>query len=119
MTRRTERVNELLRDEISQVIRDVLRDPRISGLVSITHVDVSPDLRRAHAWVSVLGSEDERASTMRALESARPFVRKQLSRRLNLRVTPDVEFVGDVSLEKGQELTELMRRTARERGETL
>jgi ribosome-binding factor A len=119
MTRRTERVNELLRQEISQVVREELRDPRIGGLVSITRVDVSPDLRRAHAWVSVLGSADERASTMRALQSARPFVRKQLARRLSLRVTPDVEFLDDVSLEKGQELTEMMRRTARERGEML
>jgi ribosome-binding factor A len=119
MTRRTDRVNELLREEISGVVRDELRDPRIGGLVSITRVDVSPDLRRANAWVSVLGTEAERAGTMAALESARPFVRKQLSRRLSLRVTPDVQFVRDPSLEEGQAMTDLMRRTAEERGETL
>ena len=70
MSRRTERVNDLLREEISDLLRSDLRDPRIGGLVSVTHVDVSPDLRRAYAYVSVLGTDEERAGTMRALEHA-------------------------------------------------
>jgi ribosome-binding factor A len=119
MSRRTERVNDLLREEISDLLRSDLRDPRIGGMVSVTHVDVSPDLRRAYAYVSVLGTDAERDGTMKALERARPFLRRELSRRLRLRTTPDVEFLSDTSMERAQELTDLMRKTAEERGEQL
>lgn len=119
MTRRTERVNEVLREELSNLLREELNDPRIGGIVSITRVDVSPDLRRATAYVSVLGSEAERESTMRALAHARPFVRRELSSRLTLRTTPDVAFAVDTSMERAQEMTDLMRKTAEERGESL
>lgn len=119
MTRRTERVNELLREELSQLLLEELDDPRIGGIVSITYVDVSPDLRRATAYVSVLGSDAERESTLRALEHARPFVRRELSSRLSLRTTPDVQFASDTSMERAQEMTDLMRKTAEDRGEAL
>jgi ribosome-binding factor A len=112
-------VSELLREELSELLREDLRDPRIGGLVSVTQVDVSPDLRRANAFVSVLGTEEERRATMTALDSARPYLRRELSRRLKLRYTPDVEFVSDVSIEKAQEMTDLMRQNAAERGEHL
>lgn len=119
MTKRTDRVNELLRDEISDLLRNDLRDPRIGGMVSVTHVDVSPDFRRAYAFISVFGTDQERDSTMKALASARPFVRRELSRRLRLRQTPDVEFVSDRTIERAQELTDLMRENASERGESI
>ena len=119
MSRRTERVNELLREEISDLLRSDLRDPRIGGIVTVTHVDVSPDLRHALAYVSVLGTYEERASTLKALDHARPFLRRELSRRLTLRYTPDVAFMSDTSMAEAQEMTDLMRRTAEERGETL
>ena len=119
MSRRTERVNELLREEISGLLRSDLRDPRIGGIVTVTHVDVSPDLRHALAYVSVLGTDDERASTLKALDHARPFLRRELSRRLTLRYTPDVAFLSDTSMAEAQEMTDLMRKTAEERGETL
>ena len=92
MSRRTERVNELLREEISDLLRTELSDPRIGGIVTVTHVDVSPDLRHALAYVSVLGTDDERTRTLKALDHARPFLRRELSRRLPLRYTPDVAF---------------------------
>ena len=57
MSRRTEQINELLREELSGLLAREVHDPRVSGLVSITHVDSSPDLQRARAWISVLGSE--------------------------------------------------------------
>lgn len=119
MTKRTDRVNELLRDEISELVRNDLRDPRMGGMVSVTHVDVSPDLRHALAFVSVFGTDDERTGTMQALDSARPFVRRELGRRLRLRYIPDVEFVSDRSIEQAQELTDQMRRNADERGESI
>lgn len=119
MSRRTERVNEVLREEISELLRTDLRDPRIGGMVTVTHVDVSPDLRHAIAYVSVLGTEEERASTLKALDHARPFLRRELSRRLTLRYTPDVTFTSDTSMAEAQEMTDLMRKTAAERGEQL
>ncbi len=119
MSRRTERVNELLREEISELLRTDLRDPRIGGIVTVTHVDVSPDLRHAIAFVSVLGSDGERISTLRALDHARPFMRRELSRRLSLRYTPDVTFQSDTSMADAQAMTDLMRKTAEERGESL
>jgi ribosome-binding factor A len=119
MSRRTERVNELLRQEIADLLASELRDPRIGGLVTITHVDVSPDLRKAYAYVSVLGTDEERSSTMAGLEHARPFLRRELSRRLSLRTTPDVSFISDTSMERAQEMTDAMRKMALERGETL
>ena len=119
MSRRTERVNDLLREEISELLRSDLRDPRIGGIVTVTHVDVSPDLRHALAYVSVLGTDEERASTLKALDHARPFLRRELSRRLTLRYTPDVAFMSDTSMAEAQEMTDLMRKTAEERGETL
>jgi ribosome-binding factor A len=119
MSRRTERVSDLLREEISNLVRTELHDPRMAGLVTITNVDVSPDLRRADVGVSVFGSEEERASTMEALSHARPFIKRELSHRLKLRYTPDVHFVSDTSMERAQEVTDILRRTAAERGETL
>jgi ribosome-binding factor A len=112
-------VSALLREEISTLLRDEIRDPRMSGMISVTHVDVSPDLRNAAAFVSVLGSDEDRASTMQALEHARPFVRRELGRRLRLRTIPDVQFVSDTSIAQAQELTDRMRRNAEERGERL
>ena len=119
MSRRTEQVNELLREELSILLREDLRDPRLQGMISITHVDVSPDLRHALAFVSVFGTEDERGSTMQALEHARPFLRRELSKRLHLRYTPDVSFVSDTTMERAQELTDLMRHNAAQRGESI
>jgi len=119
MTKRTERVNALLQEELSELLRRDLHDPRIGGVVTITHVEVAPDLRTARAWVSVYGSEEERSGTMAALEHARPFVRRLLGKRLHMRNTPDVRFISDDSLERAQALTDLMRKNAEERGESV
>ena len=118
MSRRTEQVNELLRDELSELISG-LSDPRLGGMISITHVDVSPDLRHAIAFISVLGTDGDRSGTMLALEHARPYLRRELSKRVSLRYTPDVSFMGDTSMAEAQHLTDLMRKTAEERGERL
>lgn len=119
MSRRTEQVNELLREELSELIGRELHDPRLAGIITVTRVDVSPDLRRASAYVSVMGTDEERASTMVALDRARPFLRRELGRRVHLRTIPDVAFVSDRSMEEAQALTDLMRKTAEERGESL
>ena len=119
MTERTERINSLIREELSTLVREELHDPRVAGLVTITQIDTSPDLRHAIAFVSVLGTDEERDSTMRALHHARPFLRRELARRMTSKNTPDLDFRLDTSMERAQELTEIMRRNAAERGEKL
>jgi len=110
MTRRTERINDLLREEISDLLRRGVKDPRIGGLVTVTEVDVSPDLRRAKVFVSVLGTEEEKASTFRALTAAAHFVQRELRKRLTIRRTPELFFVPDDSLERGARILELLQR---------
>ena len=112
--RRLERINELIRDEISDLIRREIRDPRLSGLVSITDVETSPDIRYARVYVSVLGPEEERKAAMQALKNASGFLRKELGGRLNLRRTPQLSFSLDVSLERGARIMELIRQIERE-----
>jgi ribosome-binding factor A len=119
MTRRTEQVNDLIRAELANLLRDEINDPRMKGLVTVTRVDVSPDMRRARAYISVLGSEEDRRSTMEALGSARLFLRREVGSRVRMKYIPDLRFVSDTSMEEAQEMTDLMRQTAAERGETL
>src|SRR4051812_33142688 len=99
MTQRTARVDELLREEISEVIRREVDDPRI-GFVTITDVEVAPDLRHANVWVSIIGSADERKQALRALSPAMPFVRGRLG-RLRLKRIPELHVKEDDSAERG------------------
>ena len=108
MTRRTERINDLLREEISDLLRREVKDPRVGGLVSVTEVDVSPDLARAKVFVSVLGTAEEKASTFLALRAAAGFLQRELRRRLTIRRTPELTFVPDDSLETGARILALL-----------
>ncbi|MFN8533960.1 MAG: 30S ribosome-binding factor RbfA [Dehalococcoidia bacterium] len=108
MTRRIERVNELLREELSQLIMLDLRDPRASGMISITAVETSPDLRHATVYVSVLGGEAERMNSVAALRQAAGYLRHQLRDRVQLRVVPVLEFRIDPSVQEGQRIDELL-----------
>ncbi len=116
MTRRTERINDLLREEISDLLRRVVKDPRIGGLITITEVDVSPDLRVAKVFVSVMGSDEEKASTFRALDAAANFMQRELRRRLTIRRTPELRFLKDTSLEKGARILELLQQVREDPG---
>ena len=104
MSRRMERINVLLRQEISRVVAGELRDPRLSSMVSVTRVDSSPDLRRARAYVSVFGGESEKRSTMKALQSAAGFIHKSVRGRVALKAIPSLDFALDESIERGAEL---------------
>ncbi len=108
MTRRTERINELLRGEISDLLRREVKDPRLGGLVTITEVDTSPDLRHAKVFVSVLGSEQEKASTFQALKAAAHFLQRELRKRLTIRRTPELVFLSDDSMEHGARILDLL-----------
>ncbi|MBI3744301.1 MAG: 30S ribosome-binding factor RbfA [Chloroflexi bacterium] len=108
-SRRQSRVNDLLRDELSDLVRLEMNDPRLAEVVSITDVDVAPDLRTAKVFISVLGSEEEKAQTIEGLGAAASFLRRQLHDRVVLRHIPYLTFVLDESIEGGTRLLELMK----------
>src|SRR2546427_561434 len=92
--KRLERVNQLIKEEISMLLQRELKDPRL-GFITVTEVDVTTDLKRAKVYVSVLGSEEQWASSFQALQSARGFVWNWLRRHLALRATPEIAFRPD------------------------
>jgi ribosome-binding factor A len=113
MTRRTERINELLREEISALVLKDLKDPRMGGLVTITEVDVSPDLRNAKVLVSVLGTTEDANGTMRALHAASHYIQRELRRRLTIRRVPELVFQRDTTIEQGARVLALLDETAK------
>ena len=108
MSRRTLQVGEFLREELTDIIRREVKDPRI-GFFSLTRVDVSADLRLARVYVSVLGTDDERAGTLAALRSAAGFIRHHLRPRLRMRQIPDLEFRDDRSMEHAEQIGRALR----------
>ncbi|HXO20478.1 MAG TPA: 30S ribosome-binding factor RbfA [Thermoanaerobaculia bacterium] len=107
MSRRTDRVADLIRAELSDLLLRSVHDPRIR-LVSITGVDVSPDLKRAVVRVSALGEDDSRQQTVEALRHARGFLRSELANRLRTRVTPELVFELDRGAEHSQKISDLL-----------
>ena len=115
MTRRAERVNDLLREEISSIVHRDLKDPRLGGLISITEVETSPDFRHARVFVSVMGTDEERVASLKALNSATGFMRRELRGRLqSLRYLPELTFKLDDSIERGTRLSALINQVALE-----
>ena len=101
------RVNEAVREVVSARLAEGLRDPRI-GFVTVTSVDTSPDLRHARVYVSVLGTEDERAATLAGLESAHGVLQQAVAGEVRMKHTPTLEFVFDESIERGMRISELL-----------
>ena len=112
--RRTERVADTIREEISQIVGFELEDPRLT-MVTVTDVRLSENLRDARVYVMVAGDETEHRDAMNALRKAAPYVRKQLGLSLNLPRTPEIHFVRDVVEEKGERVDELLRGLEKER----
>jgi ribosome-binding factor A len=106
MSERTARLDELLREEISAVIARDVDDPRV-GFVTVTDVEVAPDLRHAKVWVSVIGSEEERTQTLRALNRAMPFVRQRLG-KLRLKRIPELHVKLDTTAERGTRVLRIL-----------
>jgi len=106
---RHERVAEEIRHEVSTMLSGELKDPRLAGLLTVTEVRVTPDLRKARIYVSVMGTEAERASTIAGLGAAAGFVRRELSQRLGLRRSPEIFWVLDKSEEYGEHIEDLLR----------
>ena len=108
MSRRIDRVNELLRLEISQVLARQIKDPRLSGVITITEVRTTPDLRNALVLLSVMGDQETKKSALAGIESAAKFLRRELRGRLTLRYVPFLRFALDDSLEHADRLMTIM-----------
>jgi len=107
MTARTVRIDQLLRQEIGAILAKDLQDPRI-GFVTVTDVETAPDLSTARIWVSVIGQPAERDMTMKALQHAMPFVRRELGARLTLRRIPELQVRLDDTLQRGTRVLQIL-----------
>jgi len=105
---RIERVNNLIRQEISQLLQRQVKDPRLGSFIAVTEVSTSPDLRYAKVFVSRMGSEEEKRETLSGLVAAAGFFRNKLARRLRLRRVPELSFHWDDSIERGTHLLQLI-----------
>jgi ribosome-binding factor A len=114
--RRPERVADILREEISQIVGYELEDPRLT-MVTVTDVRLSDNRRDAHVFVTVAGDEEEHRLALSALRHAAPYVRKQLSLSLNLPRSPEIHFIRDTVEEKGERVDKLLQEIDRERKE--
>ena len=97
------RINNEVQRELSAIIHE-LKDPRIHPLASVTAVSVATDLKTCKVYISSLGSEEDRESTIEGLKSAAGFIRRELAHRLNLRNTPELRFINDTSIEDAMEM---------------
>ena len=107
VSQRTDRIDELLRQEIGGIVAREVADPRI-GFATITKVETTPDLRHARVWVSVIGQPKERTATIAALGRAMPFVRRELGRTLRLKRIPDLHVELDDTAERGTRVLHLL-----------
>ncbi len=112
MAHRIERVNSLIRQEISELLQRQVRDPRLGNFITVTEVSTSPDLRRARVFVSRIGSGEEKKETLSALATASGFFRNELAKRLRLRRIPELSFQWDDSIERGVHLLNLIDKVA-------
>lgn len=105
---RINRINDEIQRELAAQLRN-LKDPRVSGMVSVTRVDTTNDLRYARVYVSVLDKDREK-DVLKGLKSASGFLRRELGHVLQLRCTPELQFIGDDSIRHGAHILELLRR---------
>ena len=95
------RVNTEVMHELSNILRGGIKDPRVAEFTSVVAVEVAPDLKTCKAYISVLGDEKAQADTIRGIQSAEGYIRRELAHSLNLRNTPEIRFVLDQSIEYG------------------
>ncbi len=106
---RASRVGEQIKKEVSQILQAEIKDPRFTGFLSVTDVEVSRDLGFARIYVSIYGSEKERQLTLKALESAVGFIRTEVGKRIRLRHVPEISFHLDKSIEYGAHISEILK----------
>lgn len=102
------RINGEVQRELSNLINREIKDPRINPMTSVVAVEVAPDLKHAKVYISVLGDEESKKSTLAGLKSATPYLRGQLAKNINLRHTPELAFIMDQSIEYGINMSKLI-----------
>jgi ribosome-binding factor A len=102
------RINGEVQRELSKIIRERLKDPRVHVMTSVTQVEVAPDLKTCRVYISVLGSQEELKDTVAALRRAEGFIRRELARTVNLRMTPELTFIADDSIARGISMSKLI-----------
>ena len=102
------RMNGEVLKELSNIIRSVIKDPRINPMTSVVSVEVAPDLKTCKAYISVLGDEQSQKDTITGLKSAEGYIRRELARTVNLRNTPEIKFILDQSIEYGINMSKLI-----------
>ncbi|MCX6004965.1 MAG: 30S ribosome-binding factor RbfA [Chloroflexi bacterium] len=112
MTRRTERLNQFIQNEISDLLCKHVNDPRLNGLISVTRVSATTDMRNAKVFISALGENIDKDEILKGFASASGFLRRELAHRLNTRVTPELEFYFDDSIERGVNLVNFIDQIA-------
>ena len=118
-SRRVSRVAEMVKREVSQMLLNGIKDDRVgAGMVSVTDVDVSGDLQHAKIFVSIYGTDEAKSETMAGLKSATGYVRSELGQRMRLRRTPEVLFMEDRSIERGNKVLSLLNQINQKRLDT-
>jgi ribosome-binding factor A len=107
---RSGRINEEMKKEISDIIQNDIRDPRISSMISVTQVEVTKDLSYATVYVSLFGSVEANKETLAALKSSARFIRKEIGQRIKLRLTPEILIEEDMSIKQGMHIEELLHK---------
>lgn len=105
---RSGRINEEIKKEVSEIIRNEVRDPRLTAMVSVTRVDVTKDLRYAKVFVSIFGNEEEKKNSLNALKNSSGFIRREVGHRVNLRFTPEITIDLDNTIEHGMHINALI-----------
>ena len=113
---RFNRIDEELKKEISNIIMYDIKDPNVTGLISVTKAKVTPDLKFAKVYVSILNAKNTK-QTLAALKKASPFVRSEIAKRINLRITPEIIFELDDSMEYGARIDSILKKIMPEKPE--
>jgi len=113
MTTRQEKLVGLLKEEVSDILRREIKDPRL-GFFTVIDAEISADLRHAKVFVSIMGSEEERKQSMEVLKHAQHFVRQEFGKRVRMKVIPDIQFVKDETVDMGMHIFELLEEIKRD-----
>ena len=108
------RVNAEVQRELSNIIRSGIKDPRVAPMTSVVAVEVAPDLKTCKAYISVLGDEKAQKDTIRGLQSAEGYIRRELAHTVNMRNTPEIRFIADQSIEYGVNISKKINEVTRD-----
>ena len=108
------RVNAEVQRELSNILRGVIKDPRVAPLISVVAVEVAPDLKTCKAYISVLGDKKAQEDTIKGLQSAEGYIRRELARTVNMRNTPQITFIVDQSIEYGVNISKKIDEVTRD-----